>query len=387
MASTLFVFDHKYPIDSKGVYYYSSGFDKYFFSRYFNIFEKFDIFGRLQVISEGSATPIDLKRYPTHITTVASNKNLIAAYGTLKNAVLSHDTCICRMPSLFGALAIQICKKYKKPYMVEVVACTYDALANSPSIIRRLLARPAEFIYRQTLKSNPYNVYVTKEFLQKKYPTSGSFIACSNVTLNEVDEKCLEKRFKKIETLNKSRKITIGTTSTLSVDFKGQKYVIQALPMLLKAGFDVEYQLVGDGDGTWLMDIAKEFQVQDHIKIIGRLNHDDVFTWLDSLDLYVHPSCQEGLSRAIIEAMSRACPIVACDTGGIHEQIEEDYIVAKKDVDGLGKTMLNVLDSDMSSMAKYNFENSKEYVKSVLTARREEYYNCFLNANGLCLKK
>lgn len=387
MASALFVFDHKYPVDSNEIFYYSSGFDQYFFSRYFNIFDKFDLFGRSKIIQEGTAIKIDREKYPSQITTVASNKNLLVAYGTLKSLILTHDVCICRMPSIFGTLAIHICKKYKKPYITEIVACTYDALVNSPSIKRRLFAYPAELIYRHTLKNNPYNIYVTKQFLQNKYPTLGSYIACSNVTLNEIDTTVLDKRLEKIRSFDRSKKILIGTTSTLNVDFKGQKYVIQALPKLIKAGINIEYQLVGDGDGAWLMDIAKECGVQNNIKIIGRLNHDDVFRWLDSLDIYVHPSCQEGLSRAVIEAMSRACPIVACDTGGIHEQIEEQYIVAKKDVDGICETLLKAIESDMSSMANYNFENSKEYVKSVLSTRRENYYSKFLMANGLCLRK
>lgn len=384
MTSTLFVFDHKYPKDNEGTYYYSSGFDQDFFSRYLQIFDRFDIFGRSVIINKGTAIPIDSNKLPTKITTIASNKNLLVAYGLLKNDILSHDTVICRMPSLFGTLAIIICKKYKIPYIVEIVACTYDALKNSPSWQRRLLAGPAELIYREVLKDNPYNIYVTKKFLQEKYPSSGTHIVCSNVTLNEVNKTVLEKRMDKLSRFNKRGKIIIGTTSTLNVDFKGQKYVIQALPRLLEAGYDIEYQMVGDGDGTWLMDIATKLCIQDNVKIIGRLNHDDVFKWLDDIDVYVHPSCQEGLSRAIIEAMSRACPIVACDTGGIHELIEESFIVAKKDVEGIGNALLRVLLSDMSSIAALNFENSKEYVKSVLYKRREEYYHIFLSDNKLC---
>lgn len=249
------------------------------------------------------------------------------------------------------------------------------------------MAMPAELIYREVLKDNPYNVYVTKKFLQEKYPSSGTHIACSNVTLNEVDKTVLDKRMDKLSRFDKRGKIIIGTTSTLNVDFKGQKYVIHALPRLLEAGYDIEYQMVGDGDGAWLMDIATSLGVQNKVKIVGRLNHDDVFKWLDNIDVYVHPSCQEGLSRAIIEAMSRACPIVACDAGGIHELIEESFIVAKKDVEGMSNTLLRVLLSDMSSMAVYNFENSKEYVKSVLYKRREEYYHEFLLNNKLCSKK
>lgn len=384
MASALFVFDHKYPIDSERTVYYSSGFDEGFFARYFNIFERFDVFGRSVNIKKGTAVPVDTNLYPTRITTVISNKNLLSVYGVLKKEIFQHDCVISRMPSLLGALAIRICKENNIPYLVEIVACTYDALVDSPSWKRRIMAKPAEFIYRNILSDNPYNIYVTKEFLQKKYPSSGFSIACSNVTLPGVDGVVLERRLNKLSKFKKDNKIILGTTSTLSVDFKGQKYVIQALLKLIQTGFNVEYQMVGDGDGAWLLDLASRIGVQDHVKIIGRLDHDDVFYWLDNIDVYIHPSCQEGLSRAIIEAMSRGCPIISCDTGGIHELIEEPYIVPKKDVEAIGDTLKRVFVSDMSTMAKYNFENSKEYVKSVLYLRREDFYRQFLLNSGLC---
>lgn len=384
MASALFVFDHKYPIDKEGTVYYSSGFDFDFFDRYYKIFDSFDIFGRPANLVNSTAKPVDLSIFPVNATLVQSNKNLPLAYGRLKKEILKHDCVISRMPSLFGSLAIRICKKFNIPYIVEIVACTYDALANSPSWKRRLMANPAEMIYRNILKDCPYNIYVTKKFLQDKYPSTGKSVACSNVTLPNVDNFVLQKRLEKIKQIDKSRKIILGTTSTLSVDFKGQKYVIQALPKLIKDGYNIEYQLVGDGDGSWLLDIANCYGVKDFVKIIGRLNHNDVFTWLDNLDIYVHPSSQEGLSRAIIEAMSRACPIVACDTGGIHELIEGQYIVPKKDVSAIGDTILNVLKTDMASMSLYNFANSKEYEKSVLYNRRESFYKQFLKESGLC---
>lgn len=383
MAKALFVFDHKFPLDNTGKYCYSSGFDQEFFSRYFNIFDQFNVFGRVINVNEGAAKPIDVSLYPTNITTVVSNKNLAAAYSVLKNEIINHDCVVSRMPSLLGTLAINICKRINKPYIVEVVACTYDALANSPSWKRRFMATPAETIYRYVLRNNPYNVYVTKEFLQKKYPTKGSQIACSNVTLYETEESVLEERLSKIDRFDKSKKIVLGTTSTLNVDFKGQKYVIQALPELIKKGYNIEYQLVGDGDGSWLLDIAKDLGVEDYVKIIGRLNHDDVFKWLDNIDVYVHPSCQEGLSRAIIEAMSRACPIVGADTGGIHELIQDEYIVPKKDVSSITEAIQFVINGDLKSIAYYNFVNSKEYVKSTLYRIREEYFKEFLKNNNL----
>lgn len=381
MASALFVFDHKYPIDTKGRYCYSSGFDQDFFGRYFEIFDRFDVFGRYLKIEDGKAKPIETSVYPTTVYTVTSNKNIFEGYASLKHKIMQYDCVISRMPSLLGAIAIDICKKIHKPYIVEIVACTYDALYNSPSWKRRVMATPAECIYRRCLRRNPYNIYVTKDFLQKKYPTTGSYIACSNVTLNEVSDEILENRLVKLD--KTQDKIVLGTTSTLNVDFKGQQYVIMALPQLVAKGFNVEYQLVGDGDGSWLLDIAKNLGVEQRVKVIGRLNHNDVFNWLDNIDLYVHPSCQEGLSRAIIEAMSRACPIVGCDTGGIHELIEDEFIVPKKDVNGLADAIVSMLNSPMAEHAIYNFNNSKEYFKGVLYERRKDYYSNFLKANGL----
>lgn len=70
---------------------------------------------------------------------------------------------------------------------------------------------------------------------------------------------------------------------------------------------------------------AAEYNVMENVQILGEFKHNDVFSWFDDLDIYIHPSKQEGLCRAIIEAMSRACPIIAADAGG-HEQINIAYI-------------------------------------------------------------
>lgn len=383
MASALFVFDHKYPIDKLGNHYYSSGFDHEFFKRYFNIFERFDIFGRYVYVDDTSK--LTKIKYKSRFYLVESNKKLFFSktLKLLENAIDSVDCVIARMPSLFGTMAIRMAKKKNKPYMVEIVACTYDALINSSSVSRRTLAKPAEFFYKRALRDNPYNVYVTKEFLQKKYPCSGSQIACSNVTLPTVLEKVLVKRLDKIQKYNKKNRIIIGTTSTLNVDFKGQKYVIMALPELIQKGYDIEYQLVGDGDASWLMDIAREYGVENNVKIVGRLNHDDVFLWLDVLDIYVHASCQEGLSRAIIEAMSRGCPIVATDAGGVHELIDSKYIVPIKSATSIANGINEILQGNLENQAITNFEHSKEYLVSTLYKKREDYYKLFLEESGL----
>lgn len=382
MAKALFVFDHKYPVDQKGSVYYSSGFDEEFFARYYNMFEQFDVFGRYSFVSEISQ--LKAVQYPSKFYLLKSNKSVLTVHTILimRKAIQSVDCVIARMPSLFGILAIKLSIIMKKPYIVEIVACTYDALSSSPSYKRRALAKPAEYIYRSILRTNPYNIYVTEQFLQKKYPSTGKQIACSNVTLPCVEDAVLEGRIRKINSFGR-QKIILGTTSTLNVDFKGQKYVIQALPILINHGYDVEYQMVGDGDASWLLKIAREYGVEDRVKVIGRLDHNDVFGWLDFVDIYVHPSCQEGLSRAIIEAMSRGCPIVAADAGGVHELIDEKYIVPIKSPDALADGLIRLLNDNLEKQAINNYMTSKHYTKSVLYSKREEFYKLFMKETGV----
>lgn len=381
MASALFVFDHKYPCDLEGKLYYSSGFDEDFFDRYYRIFNRFDILGRKNIItvSKNKAAV----SYPSRFYLFESNKAIWKSRKTMEMAINQVDCVICRMPSIFGALAIRIAKRAKKPYIVEVVSCEYDALSVSPSLLRRLFALPAEYFYRIMLRNNPYSIYVTKSFLQKKYPSKGKQVAISNVTIPELNEDTLLTKQKRYSAFEKEGKIVIGTCSTLNVDFKGQQYVIKAISFLKKKGLNVEYQLVGDGEGEWLLKIAKNCGVEDEVHIIGHLDHSDVFRWLDDIDIYVHPSCQEGLSRAIIEAMSRACPIIGADTGGIHELIDEQFIVPKRNSKAIASSIEKMLNNNMKEQSKKNYTNANEFLKDILYSKRESFYNAFLEDNGL----
>ena len=56
---------------------------------------------------------------------------------------------------------------------------------------------------------------------------------------------------------------------------------------------------------------------------------------LTDSDIYIQPSLQEGLPRAVVEAMSTALPCIGFNTGGIPELLEPEYIVKLKNVDGI----------------------------------------------------
>lgn len=299
---------------------------------------------------------------------------------TIKRAVLENDHVIIRLPCSSGYTAIKYAKKYNKPYLVEVVGCVWDAYWNY-NLKGKILALPAYLRMKRLVKEAPHVIYVTNEFLQNRYPTNGKNTNCSNVMLTEPSNTALENRIDKINKLDKG-KIIIGTTAAIDVKYKGQQYVIEALGKLKKQGYkNFEYHLVGDGDGSYLESKAKENDVSDQVVFIGSLPHNKVFEWLDSIDLYVQPSRQEGLPRALIEAMSRGLPSFGANTAGIPELLPLEYVFSntKNNVFEICEILRKFESKKMIVQANRNFLEAKKYEKNIIESRRREFFMDFLN--------
>src|SRR5699024_12266879 len=112
-----------------------------------------------------------------------------------------------------------------------------------------------------------------------------------------------------------SENSTSGIGGAVNVSPNGQRYIIEALGKLKKEGDkNFDYQRVGLGDQSYLKSIAKECDVIDQVKFLGSMQDDEVFNWLETIDIYTQPSRQEGLPRALIEAMSRGLPAFRANT-------------------------------------------------------------------------
>ena len=84
---------------------------------------------------------------------------------------------------------------------------------------------------------------------------------------------------------------------------------------------------------------------------------------------------QEGLPRALIEGMSRACPAIGSTTAGIPELLENEVIFKRGNVKELKKVLERTIEGNLLRMAIRNFRKAKEYELSALNARRREIYN------------
>lgn len=367
----LFAHDHKFRM-IQGKIYSTGGLSDDALIRYTKTFGKITVLSR--IIKEENTQ----KKY-SEIT----NKDVTVKDGfalsrkQLIEEVKKADCIVSRMPSFLGLKVIKIAKKLNKPYLVEVVGCPWDSLWNH-SLKGKIIAPYMTIATKLIVKKSPDVLYVTNEFLQKRYPTNGNKVNCSNVALTEFDDLVLERRINKIN--NRGNKIIIGTTAAIDVKYKGQYYIIKALSELKKQGIvNYEYQLVGGGDQSYLKAAIQKLDVEEQVKILGPMPHNEVFKWLETIDLYVQPSRQEGLPRALIEAMSRGVPAFGARTGGIPELLDEDFIFSNtnSNIDEICRILKSFNKDNMKEQAYRNYNEAKKYDKNIIEERRSKFFKDF----------
>jgi glycosyltransferase involved in cell wall biosynthesis len=304
--------------------------------------------------------------------------NRSAAKSIIRDAVARHDVIVVRLPSSAGVIAYNEAIRQKKPILVEVVACVFDALWNY-DWRGKLLAHYKYFNYRRLMRNVPFALYVTEHFLQSRYPTNGKSESCSDVDLIPRREENLQSRLDKIRHYKPNQPLVLGTIAALDVPYKGQVDVIKALGILKKRGMLFKYRLVGQGNPTALLKVVKQNDVEDIVQIVGALPHAEIFSFLKDIDVYIHPSKLEGLPRAMIEAMSLACPCLGSNVGGIPELIESKCTFNPGDVDAVVSKLRDLSASWLFEQSTNSFFASHKYQKAILDGRRRVFYNLFLD--------
>jgi len=124
---------------------------------------------------------------------------------------------------------------------------------------------------------------------------------------------------------------------------RGLEHGIVAAKDLSLRGVKFRWQIIGDGNYRLPLQWAiRDMEMEDRIVLSGPLSQKDVAQVLRRADIFFHPSVSDGISNAVLEAMSLGLPVVACDVGGMREAIpSDDYGILvparhwKKMADGL----------------------------------------------------
>jgi len=384
----IFVFGDKAVQDRDGRLYTGTSFSQEIFDRYLEHFDHLTLLMRKANVDSEDRESLDRMNLLTDKRisivflpdTMDSVKNFTdpsvrkTIRTILEEQIGVGNAVILRMHSYYSYIAARICVKHGIPYLAEAVGCPLSSLSHH-SLKGKLLAPSAAFQMRYCMRHAAYAIYVTKHFLQKRYPSNGKCVSISDVELLPQKEAVLDNRRVKILALKEepSRRLKIGTSGSVQVAYKGQRFVFKALAGLKAKGIcRFEYHLAGGGDDRVLRKLAKDLGIEDLIVFEGMMPHEQIYMWLDEMDLYIQPSEVEGLSRALIEAMSRALPAFASDVGGNPELLDSACIHKCGDVSEIEKELAELTPERMLEQAERNYHHAEKYQKTRLQKKRRK---------------
>ncbi|MGD0397150.1 MAG: glycosyltransferase family 4 protein [Nitrososphaerales archaeon] len=102
----------------------------------------------------------------------------------------------------------------------------------------------------------------------------------------------------------------------------------------------------GDSYEMHLRDLLAESELSGKARILNGLDHASLMQKISESDLALFPSLWESTSIAAIECLSRGVPVVAFNTGGLRDIVEDGYngfLVPPKDVSGMASCAAKLL--------------------------------------------
>ncbi|UOQ95061.1 glycosyltransferase [Halobacillus shinanisalinarum] len=397
------LFAHDFPMirDTIGNVYSKGAFPYAVWERYLKHFDKMTILGRererinyndtskeiinsLSVSSGPDTNFIGLPNLSSIKGKVINKRN---AKLIIDRELKKSDALIARLPSEIGKLAITVAIDHGIPYLIELVGCPYDAYRFYGDFKGNVYAPISMYQTKKIVKNSQYTIYVTKEYLQERYPTKGDQVNISNVNINDINnEDILNTRINSIKTIG-DRKLKIGMIGSLNSKYKGFDKAIEYISKLANFN-DYEIHILGAGDENNFKEIIRETGMTSKVFFDGtRSSGEEVFKWLDGIDLFIHPSLTEGLPRALIEALSRGCLAIGSTRGGIPELLEEKYLFNPLDEKSFNRSIKNALHSvkSMEEQIYINLNKVKEYTIPQLSQKRDNFIRKFISENKLKL--
>jgi colanic acid/amylovoran biosynthesis glycosyltransferase len=150
-------------------------------------------------------------------------------------------------------------------------------------------------------------------------------------------------------TRNQNHRFTIVTTGAL-IWRKCYESLLMAVRKLVDTGIDAELHIIGTGeDQQRLLYTIEDLNLSNYVFLQGYLPPDQVCKWLQKADAFVLSSLSEGISNAVLEAMSCGLPVVTTDCGGMQEAIEneiEGLIVPVWDECAIAEALLRLTKSE-----------------------------------------
>jgi len=183
---------------------------------------------------------------------------------------------------------------------------TFDSIANKPFISK---------LEKHILRSSLGNIIALSKYTAKEFeelsgrPVSDVMLMPVNTDIFHPDDKMTVKK-------------RIGFSGRFCDPRKNIQLLLEAVRILNQMDAGFELVLVGEKDFKTLFPRIKELGIDHCVICNGHLNTKELAQLIQTFDVFVIPSHQEGLCIAALEAMACGVPVISTRCGG-----PEDFVI------------------------------------------------------------
>lgn len=172
------------------------------------------------------------------------------------------------------------------------------------------------------------------------------------------------------------------TVGGLHIKRKNVKFIIEALPEILKRNPELELIICGyktDDSNIPLLKFIESNNLKDKIHLLERVSDEDLCYLYNLAHIFVFPSLYEGFGLPIVEAMACGTPVISAHNSSLPEaggkaaiyyptDSKKELINAIIDLDSDQKKYKKCAEIGLKHSAKFTWKN---YAKSVITAYKK----------------
>ncbi|EEA02861.1 glycosyl transferase group 1 [Burkholderia sp. H160] len=302
----------------------------------------------------------------------------------LYGEIAASGIVLIRFPGNIAMLAMLVCFLTRRKFSVEIVADAADYFSKEASnhplrfVARLLHTWSTRVAARQGVTAR----YVTAEYLQSRYPGR-----CPDRMFGFSDAYLPEELFSVGATraYTHTNAIEIINVGMMHNHSKGHLILLRCCADLRDRGIDFRLTLVGGGRvEAEIIAEARRLALCDVVVFRGVLPASEVRELLAKSDLFVLPSLQEGLSRAMLEAMAVGTPVIATNVGGISEVVPHESIVTPGDVTALSTRVASFSQNQSreKDLARSQCKKAMQYAFSSLQIHYHAYFSALSDSHA-----
>ena len=178
-------------------------------------------------------------------------------------------------------------------------------------------------------------------------------------SLIKIDELDLKDSPIKIERDEKT--VTIGQIARLA-DQKGQFFLLEHLPDIVKENPNIKMYIIGDGPlKAEIEQKIREKNLENHLILLPV--SDDVVPFIKQMDFMLYTSKHEGFCVAVSEGLLASKPVIGTTVGGIPDQV----------IDGENGYLYDFGDGELLKKRTLELAGNKELLKEMTSKARKTY--------------